>query len=217
VGVKRTIDYAVQIRVKPDKTGVVTDNVKMSMNPFDEIALEEAIRLKEAGKASEVVAVSIGPKGVEETLRVAYAMGSDRAIHIDSGDVDIQPLHVAKLLQKIIEEEKPQLVILGKQAIDDDSNQTAQLLSGRLDWSQATFASKVVLEEKSILVTREIDGGLETIRSPLPAVISADLRLNQPRFAKIQMIVKARKKNYRKENNSGTWSRLSTKTQSPQG
>eukprot|EP01123_Difflugia_compressa_P015351 TRINITY_DN855_c0_g3_i1.p1 TRINITY_DN855_c0_g3~~TRINITY_DN855_c0_g3_i1.p1 ORF type:complete len:253 (-),score=60.76 TRINITY_DN855_c0_g3_i1:84-842(-) len=194
VPVKRVVDYAVKIRIKPDKSGVDTESVKMSMNPFDEIALEEAVRLKEKGVVKEVVAISLGPAGCSETLRTAMALGADRSIHVETNQ-DIQPLGVAKVLQKIVLKENPQLVFTGKQAIDDDSNQTAQLLAGLLGWNQATFTSKVELkpEEEKAVVTREVDGGLETLSVNLPSVLSADLRLNQPRFAKLQNIMKARK------------------------
>ncbi|MCD1635108.1 electron transfer flavoprotein subunit beta/FixA family protein [Martelella mediterranea] len=193
VPVKRVVDYNVKIRVKPDGTGVELANVKMSMNPFDEIAVEEALRLKEAGKAEEVVAVSIGPAKAEETLRTALAMGADRAILIAT-DETVEPLAVAKLLKKVAEEEAPQLVILGKQAIDDDSNQTGQMLAALLDWSQATFASKLELGEGDAKVTREIDGGLQTISVKLPAIVTTDLRLNEPRYASLPNIMKAKKK-----------------------
>eukprot|EP01124_Arcella_intermedia_P018937 TRINITY_DN26061_c0_g1_i1.p1 TRINITY_DN26061_c0_g1~~TRINITY_DN26061_c0_g1_i1.p1 ORF type:complete len:259 (-),score=74.45 TRINITY_DN26061_c0_g1_i1:47-802(-) len=192
VPVKRVVDYAVKIRVKPDKSGVETDNVKLSMNPFDEIALEEAIRLKERGIVKEVLAVSLGPAGCAETLRTAMALGADRSIHVETNQ-ELQPLAVAKILMKIVQKESPQLVFTGKQAIDDDSNQTAQLLAGLLGWPQGTFLSKVEVGDNSLLVTREVDGGLETLSLPVPAVLSSDLRLNQPRFAKLQSIMKARK------------------------
>lgn len=197
VGCKRVIDYAVKIRVKPDKSGVVTDGVKHSMNPFDEIAVEEAIRLKEKKVASEIIAVSCGPPKSEETLRTALAMGMDRAVHIVVGDKDyekLQPLAVAKLLAKVVEQEKADLVILGKQAIDDDSNQTGQILSALLDVPQATCASEVTVEDGRARVTREIDGGLETINVKLPCVLTSDLRLNEPRFATLPNIMKAKKK-----------------------
>jgi len=193
VPVKRVVDFAVKVRVKADKSGVETANVKMSMNPFDEIAIEEAIRLKEKGVAKEVVAVTLGPATSQETLRTALALGADKAIHVQT-DKELEPLAVAKLLQEIVKRETPDLVITGKQAIDDDSNQTAQLLAGLLGWPQATFAAKVEIAAKdNVSVTREIDGGVETLKVALPAVISADLRLNQPRFAKLQNIMKARK------------------------
>ncbi len=193
VAVKRVIDYNVKIRVKPDKTGVETANVKMSMNPFDEIGIEEAVRLKEAGSASEVVAVSMGPQACQETIRTALAMGADRGIHVLS-DAELQPLAVAKLMKAIAEKEKPLLVILGKQAIDDDSNQTGQMLAALLGWAQGTFASKLKLEGEKALVTREIDGGLETVELKLPAVMTTDLRLNEPRYASLPNIMKAKKK-----------------------
>jgi electron transfer flavoprotein beta subunit len=193
VAVKRVIDYNVKIRVKADKTGVETANVKMSMNPFDEIAVEEAIRLKEAGKVAEIVAVSMGPQQCQETIRTALAMGADRGIHVLT-DQTLEPLAVAKLLKAIIAKEAPQLVILGKQAIDDDCNQTGQMLAALLDWPQATFASKLQLDTESAKVTREVDGGLETIAVKLPAVMTTDLRLNEPRYASLPNIMKAKKK-----------------------
>jgi electron transfer flavoprotein beta subunit len=187
------IDYNVKIRVKADKTGVETANVKMSMNPFDEIAVEEAIRLKEGGKVTEIVAVSIGSTQSQETIRTALAMGADRGIHVVT-DQTVEPLGVAKLLKAIIAKEAPSLVILGKQAIDDDCNQTGQMLAALLDWPQATFASKLQLEATSAKVTREVDGGLETIEVKLPAVMTTDLRLNEPRYASLPNIMKAKKK-----------------------
>ena len=193
VPVKRVADYNVKIRVKTDGSGVELANVKMSMNPFDEIAVEEALRLKEAGKAAEVVAVSIGPAKAEETLRTALAMGADRAILIET-DETVEPLAVAKLLKAVVAAEEPGLVILGKQAIDDDANQTGQMLSALTGFPQATFASKVELGDGSVSVTREVDGGLQTIRVTLPAVVSADLRLNEPRYASLPNIMKAKKK-----------------------
>ena len=193
VPVKRVVDYNVKIRVKADGSGVDTANVKMSMNPFDEIANEEAIRLKEAGKADEVIAVSLGPTKCQETLRTALAMGADRAIHVET-DAGLQPLAVAKLLKAVVEKEDPGLVILGKQAIDDDSNQTGQMLAALLGWSQGTFASKIELENGHIAVTREIDTGLENIKIKGPAIITADLRLNEPRYASLPNIMKAKKK-----------------------
>ena len=193
VAVKRVIDYNVKVRVKGDETGVETSNVKMSMNPFDEIAVEEAIRLLESGTASEVVAVSMGVQQCQETIRTALAMGADRGIHVKT-DEELQPLAVAKLLSKIVEHEKPDAVILGKQAIDDDSNQTGQMLAGLLGWSQGTFASEIVLANSKVNVTREIDGGLQTIAINLPAVITTDLRLNEPRYASLPNIMKAKKK-----------------------
>jgi electron transfer flavoprotein beta subunit len=193
VAVKRVIDYNVKIRVKADKTGVETANVKMSMNPFDEIAVEEAIRLKEAAKVTEIVAVSMGPTQCQETIRTALAMGADRGIHVLTDQV-LEPLAVAKLLKAIIAKEAPQLVILGKQAIDDDCNQTGQMLAALLNWPQATFASKLQLEAESAKVTREVDGGLEIIEVKLPAVMTTDLRLNEPRYASLPNIMKAKKK-----------------------
>ena len=197
IPVKRVIDYNVKVRVKSDNSGVDLANVKMSMNPFDEIALEEAIRIKEAGRASEVVAISIGVQQAQETLRTALAMGADRAILIEASeniDNDIEPLAVAKILAKVIEEEDPTLVICGKQAIDNDMNATGQMLSALLGWSQATFASKIDLEDNKALVTREVDGGLQTIEINLPAIISVDLRLNEPRYASLPNIMKAKRK-----------------------
>lgn len=193
VPVKRVVDYNVKIRVKPDGSGVDTANVKMSMNPFDEIAVEEAIRLKEAGMASEVIVVSCGVAQCQETLRAAMAMGADRGILVQT-DVELQPLAVAKLLKAVVEKEQPGLVIAGKQAIDDDANQTGQMLAALLGWPQATFASKVVIADGKAVVTREVDGGLETLELPLPAVITTDLRLNEPRFATLPNIMKAKKK-----------------------
>ncbi|WP_028874538.1 electron transfer flavoprotein subunit beta/FixA family protein [Tepidiphilus margaritifer] len=193
VPVKRVVDYNVKIRVKPDGSGVDTANVKMSMNPFDEIAVEEAIRLKEAGVASEVIVVSCGVAQCQETLRAAMAMGADRGILVQT-DVELQPLAVAKLLKAVVEKEQPGLVIAGKQAIDDDANQTGQMLAALLGWPQATFASKVVIADGKAVVTREVDGGLETLELPLPAVITTDLRLNEPRFATLPNIMKAKKK-----------------------
>jgi electron transfer flavoprotein beta subunit len=193
VAVKRVIDFNVKVRVKPDKTGVETANVKMSMNPFDEIGVEEAVRLKEAGIATEIIAVSLGAQQCQETIRTALAMGADRGIHVLS-DAELQPLAVAKLLKAIAEKEQPQLFILGKQAIDDDSNQTGQMLAALLGWSQGTFASKVKLESGKAMVTREVDGGLETVELKLPAVVTTDLRLNEPRYASLPNIMKAKKK-----------------------
>jgi electron transfer flavoprotein beta subunit len=193
VAVKRVIDYNVKIRVKPDKTGVETANVKMSMNPFDEIGVEEAVRLREAGAATEIIAVSMGAQACQETIRTALAMGADRGIHVLS-DAELQPLAVAKLMKAIAVKEQPQLIILGKQAIDDDSNQTGQMVAALLGWPQATFASKLKLEGGKALVTREIDGGLETIELTLPAVLTTDLRLNEPRYASLPNIMKAKKK-----------------------
>jgi electron transfer flavoprotein beta subunit len=193
VPVKRVVDYNVTITVKEDGSGVNLANVKMSMNPFDEIAVEEALRLKEAGKAEEIVAVSIGPDKAQETLRTALAMGADRAILVKTDDTT-EPLAVAKALKAIIAEEDPNLVILGKQAIDDDCNQTGQMLAALLGWGQGTFASKVELDSDSVAVTREVDGGLETVKLALPAIITTDLRLNEPRYASLPNIMKAKKK-----------------------
>lgn len=193
VPVKRVVDYNVKIRVKADKSGVELANVKMSMNPFDEIAVEEAIRIKEAGKAEEVVALSIGPQQAQETIRTALAMGADRGLLIKSDDV-LEPLAVAKLLKAVVEEEKPDLVIMGKQAIDDDCNQTGQMLAALLGWPQGTFVSKLELADGSAEVTREIDGGLETLKLSLPAVVTTDLRLNEPRYASLPNIMKAKRK-----------------------
>ena len=197
VPVKRVIDYNVKVRVKADGSGVDLANVKMSMNPFDEIAVEEAIRLKEAGKADEIVAVSIGVKQAQETLRTALAMGADRAILVVAADdvhQDIEPLTVAKILAKVVEEEQPGLVIAGKPAIDNDMNATGQMLSALLGWSQATFASEVDVDGDNAVVTREVDGGLQTIKVKMPAIITADLRLNEPRYASLPNIMKAKKK-----------------------
>jgi electron transfer flavoprotein beta subunit len=193
VPVKRVVDYNVKVRVKADQSGVELANVKMSMNPFDEIAVEEAVKLKEAGVATEIVAVSVGVTQCQETLRTALAMGADRAILVETA-VDVQPLGVAKVLKAIAEKEAPQLVLLGKQAIDDDSNQTGQMLAALLGWSQATFASEVVVSGNEAVVTREIDGGLETLSIKLPAIVTADLRLNTPRYATLPNIMKAKKK-----------------------
>lgn len=193
VAVKRVVDYNVKIRVKSDNTGVDLANVKMSMNPFDEIAVEEAVRLKEAGVATEVVVVSAGPTQCQETLRTALAIGADRAILVES-DAELQPLAVAKILKALCEKEQAQIVILGKQAIDDDSNQTGQMLASLMDIPQATFASKVVVSDGKASVTREVDGGLETIAITLPAVITTDLRLNEPRYVTLPNIMKAKKK-----------------------
>ena len=195
VPVKRVVDFNVKIRVKPDGSGVELANVKMSMNPFDEIAVEEAIRLKEKGVASEIVAVSIGPSKAQETIRTALAMGADRGILIETDEgVTVEPLAVAKLLKAVVQEEQPSLVILGKQAIDDDCNQTGQMLAALLGWPQATFASKLVIEDGDARVTREVDGGLETLKLKLPAVVTTDLRLNEPRYASLPNIMKAKKK-----------------------
>lgn len=193
VPVKRVIDYNVKVRVKSDQTGVELANVKMSMNPFDEIAVEEALRLKEAGKADEIVVVSIGPKAAQETIRTGLAMGADRGILIEH-DGDTEPLAVAKLLKAVTASEDPGLIILGKQAIDDDSNQTGQMLAQLLGWPQGTFASKVETNDGSINVTREVDGGLETVKLALPAVVTTDLRLNEPRYASLPNIMKAKRK-----------------------
>ena len=193
VPVKRVIDYNVKIRVKNDETGVETANVKMSMNPFDEIAIEEGVRLAEAGTAEELVAVSMGGDGTQETIRTALAMGADRGIHVAS-DEALEPLAVAKLLKALADKESPDLIILGKQAIDDDSNQTGQMLAALLGWSQGTFASKLEFDGGHVSVTREIDGGLETLRLAMPAVITTDLRLNTPRYASLPNIMKAKKK-----------------------
>ena len=193
VSIKRVVDFNVKVRVKADGSGVETANVKMSMNPFDEIAVEEAVRLKEAGKATEIVVVSCGTTACQETLRTALAIGADRAILVET-DVDLQPLAVSKLLKSIVDREKPGLVILGKQAIDDDSNQTGQMLAALLKWPQATFASKVKLSGEKAEVTREVDGGLETISIRLPAVVTTDLRLNEPRYVTLPNIMKAKKK-----------------------
>jgi electron transfer flavoprotein beta subunit len=193
VPVKRVVDYNVKIRVKPDGSGVDLANVKMSMNPFDEIAVEEALRLREAGTASEVVAVSIGPKQSAETLRTALAMGADRAIHVATDEAP-EPLDVAKILKGVVESEEPGLVILGKQAIDDDCNQTGQMLAALLGWPQGTFASEVEIDGERVDVTREVDGGLQTVNLALPAIVTTDLRLNEPRYASLPNIMKAKKK-----------------------
>ena len=193
VPVKRVIDYNVKPRVKSDGSGVDLANVKMSMNPFDEIAVEEAIRLKEAGKAEEIIAMSVGPAKAQETLRTALAMGADRAILIET-DETVEPLAVAKLLAKVAEEESPGLVLLGKQAIDDDSNQTGQMLAALLGWGQATFANTIEIDGDSATVKREIDGGLQTVKVKTPAIITTDLRLNEPRYASLPNIMKAKKK-----------------------
>jgi electron transfer flavoprotein beta subunit len=193
VPVKRVVDYNVKIRVRSDGSGVELANVKMSMNPFDEIAVEEAVRLKEQGKASEVVAVSIGPSQAAETIRTALAMGADRGILVKT-DQPVEPLAVAKILKALVAQESPQLVILGKQAIDDDANQTGQMLAALLGWPQGTFAFKVVVNEGSVDVTREVDGGLQTLSLTLPAILTTDLRLNEPRYASLPNIMKAKKK-----------------------
>ena len=194
VPVKRVVDYNVKVRVKSDGSGVDIANVKMSMNPFDEIAVEEATRLKEGGKVTEVIAISCGVTQCQETLRTAMAIGADRGILVDTADTDLQPLAVAKLLKAISDKEQPQLIILGKQAIDDDCNQTGQMLAALLGWPQATFASKVVLTDGKVTVTREVDGGLETISLALPAIITTDLRLNEPRYVTLPNLMKAKKK-----------------------
>jgi electron transfer flavoprotein beta subunit len=193
VPVKRVVDFNVKIRVKPDGSGVELANIKMSMNPFDEIAVEEAIRLKEAGKATEIVAVSIGPSQASETIRTALAMGADRGILVKVDGV-VEPLAVAKIFKAIVEAEKPGLVIMGKQAIDDDCNQTGQMLAALLNWPQGTFASKVTIEGDAISVTREVDGGLQTVKLKMPAIVTTDLRLNEPRYASLPNIMKAKKK-----------------------
>jgi len=202
VGVKRVIDYAVKIRVRPDKSGVVTEGVKHSMNPFDEIAVEEAVRMKEKKIASEIVAVSCGPTQCQETLRTSMAMGCDRSIHVliePAAYEKMTPIHVAKILAKIVEEEKIDIVLTGKQAIDDDANQTGQMVAALLNWPQATFASKIEAKDGSLSVTREVDGGLETISVNTPAVLTADLRLNEPRYATLPNIMKAKKKKMAKK------------------
>ncbi len=193
VAVKRVIDYNVQVRVKEDGTGVVTDNVKMSTNPPDDNAIEEAVKIKEAGKAKEVVAVTIGGDKAQETVRKALAVGADKGIHVKVDEV-IEPLAVSKILQKIVEKEKPDLVFMGKQAIDDDCNQTGQMLAAILNWPQATFASKIEVKENSLEVTREVDEGLETIETKIPSIVTCDLRLNEPRYASLPNIMKAKKK-----------------------
>jgi len=194
VPVKRVIDYNVKVRVKPDQTGVDLANVKMSMNPFDEISVEEAVRLKEKGVATEVVAVSVGPTQAQETLRTALAMGADRAILVDAGAQDLEPLAVAKALKAVVGEESPEVVVIGKQAIDGDNNAVGQMLAALLDWPQATFASEVEIAGGKAKVTREVDGGLQTLEADLPAVITVDLRLNEPRYASLPNIMKAKKK-----------------------
>ncbi|MDC0436590.1 electron transfer flavoprotein subunit beta/FixA family protein [Candidatus Pelagibacter sp.] len=193
VAVKRVIDYNVQIRIKEDGSGIVTDNVKMSTNPPDDNAVEEAVKIKEAGKATEVVAVTVGEDKAQETVRKALAVGADRGIHVKADGI-IEPLAVAKILQKIVEKEKPDLVFMGKQAIDDDCNQTGQMLSALLNWSQATFASKIEIKDRKLEVIREIDEGLETIEVNFPAIVTCDLRLNEPRYASLPNIMKAKKK-----------------------
>ncbi len=198
VPVKRVIDYNVKVRVKADQSGVDLANVKMSMNPFDEIAVEQAVRMKEAGTVTEVVAVTLGAEQSQETLRTALAMGADRAVHVVH-DGELEPLAVAKMLAKIVEEESSDMVILGKQAIDDDANQTGQMLSGLLGWSQGTFVSKIEAEGETVKVTREVDGGLETVLLKMPAILTVDLRLNEPRYASLPNIMKARKKEIAKK------------------
>ena len=193
VAVKRVIDYNVQIRVKEDGTGVVTDNIKMSTNPPDDNAIEEAVKIKEAGKATEVIAVTVGEEKSQETIRKALAVGVDRGIHVKADGI-VEPIAVAKILQKIIDKEKPDLVFMGKQAIDDDCNQTGQMLSALLNWPQATFASKIDIKDKKLEVVREVDEGLETIEVNVPAVVTCDLRLNEPRYASLPNIMKAKKK-----------------------
>jgi len=215
VGVKRVIDFAVKVRVKKDNTGVVKDGIQHSMNPFCEIALEEAVRLKEANVAKEVVALTFGPAKAQEVLKTALAKGADRGIHVtidDAGAEKLEPLHVAKVIAKIAKEQKFDIVLLGKQAIDDDANQTGQLVAGLLDWPQATFASKVVHEGTHLTVTREIDGGLDTIRVKLPAVLTADLRLNEPRYATLPNIMKAKKKPVEQKTASDLGVSLDTQT-----
>jgi electron transfer flavoprotein beta subunit len=194
VPVKRVVDYNVKIRVKPDGSGIDLANVKMSMNPFCEIAVEEAVRIKEKGGGAEVVVVSVGPAKAQETIRTALAIGADRGILVETPDVPIEPLAVAKILKGIAEAEKPDLVILGKQAIDDDCNQTGQMLAALLGWPQGTFASKLTIDNGHAVVTREVDGGLETVRLKLPAVVTTDLRLNEPRYPSLPNIMKAKKK-----------------------
>jgi len=193
VAVKRVIDYNVQIRVKEDGTGIVTDNVKMSSNPPDDNAIEEAVKIKESGKATEVIAVTVGEEKSQETIRKALAVGVDRGIHVKANGI-IEPIAVAKILQKIVDKEKPDLVFMGKQAIDDDCNQTGQMLSALLNWPQATFASKIEIKDKKLEVVREVDEGLETIEINMPAVVTCDLRLNEPRYASLPNIMKAKKK-----------------------
>ena len=193
VAVKRVIDYNVQIRVKEDNSGIVTDNVKMSTNPPDDNAIEEAVKIKEAGKATEIVAITIGDDKAQETVRKALAVGADRGIHVKADGI-IEPLAVSKILKAVVEKEKPDLVFMGKQAIDDDCNQTGQMLAALLNWPQATFASKIDVKDKSLVVTREVDEGLETIEVNIPAIVTCDLRLNEPRYASLPNIMKAKKK-----------------------
>ena len=194
VAVKRVVDYNVKVRVKSDKSGVETAGVKMSMNPFDEIAVEEAIRLKEAGKATEIIAASIGPQQAAETIRTALAMGADRGVLVKTDGAAVEPLAVAKILKAIADAEQPGLIILGKQAIDDDCNQTGQMLAALLGWPQGTFASKVELDGDTVMVTREVDGGLQTVKLKMPVIVTTDLRLNEPRYASLPNIMKAKKK-----------------------
>ena len=194
VPVKRVVDFNVKIRVKPDGSGIDLANVKMSMNPFDEIAVEEAVRLKEKGGATEIVVVSIGPAKAQDVIRTALAIGADRGILVETPDVPVEPLAVAKILKGVVEAEKPDIVILGKQAIDDDCNQTGQMLAALLGWPQGTFASKLTLESDAAVVTREVDGGLETVRLKVPAVVTTDLRLNEPRYPSLPNIMKAKSK-----------------------
>ncbi|MAH52311.1 MAG: electron transfer flavoprotein subunit beta [Candidatus Pelagibacter sp.] len=201
VAVKRVIDYNVQVRVKEDGTGVVTENVKMSTNPPDDNAIEEAVKIKESGKAKEIVAVTVGEEKAQETIRKALAVGVDRGIHVKAGGIT-EPLAVSKILQKIIDKEKPDLVFMGKQAIDDDCNQTGQMLAALLNWPQATFASKIEVKDKSLEVTREVDEGLETIEVNIPAIVTCDLRLNEPRYASLPNIMKAKKKHLEQINAS---------------
>lgn len=193
VAIKRVLDFNVNVRIKADQSDVDLSNLKMSINPFDEIAVEEALRLKEKSDVNEIIVVSIGPQACQETLRVALALGADRAIHV-LHDATVEPLNIAHMLKALVEKESPQLVFLGKQSIDGDHNQTGQMLAALLDWPQATFASEVVLSEKHIEVTREVDGGLETLRCQLPAIMTTDLRLNEPRYASLPNIMKAKKK-----------------------
>jgi electron transfer flavoprotein beta subunit len=194
VPVKRVVDFNVKIRVKPDGSGIDLANVKMSMNPFDEIAVEEAVRMKEKGGATEIVVVSVGPAKSQETIRTAMAIGADRGILVETPDAPVEPLAVAKILKGVVEAEKPDLVILGKQAIDDDCNQTGQMLAALLGWPQGTFASELTIEDGGAVVTREVDGGLETVRLKMPAVVTTDLRLNEPRYPSLPNIMKAKKK-----------------------
>ena len=212
VAVKRVIDYTVQIRVKEDGSGIVTDNVKMSTNPPDDNAIEEAVKIKEAGKATEVIAITVGEEKSQETVRKALAVGADRGIHVKAEGI-IEPLAVSKILQKIVEKEKPDLVFMGKQAIDDDCNQTGQMLSALLDWPQATFASKIDVKDGKLEVTREIDEGLETIEVNTPAIVTCDLRLNEPRYASLPNIMKAKKKPIEQINASDLGVDISSKIQ----